>query len=138
MDPQRKCCGSCKEEYYRRPSFQAYQILRLAFTIVPILAGLDKFVNFLTNWEVYLSPQFDVFHNPHTTMMVVGVVEIIAGIGVWLKPKYFSYIVALWLLAIIVNLLLQHTFYDIAARDFGLLLSAVALGRISSKYDICA
>lgn len=124
-----------KENYIRKPSYQAYQILHIAFALAPILAGLDKFFNFLTNWEQYLSPTFDIFGNPHTTMMIVGVVEIVAGLGVWLKPKIFSYIVALWLLGIIVNLLLLHNFYDIALRDFGLLLGALALGRLSSKYD---
>lgn len=120
----------CKE-----PSYQAYQILRFAFTVAPILAGLDKFSNFLTNWEQYLSTPFNVFGNPHTTMMVVGVIEIIAGIGVWLKPKVFAYIIVLWLLAIILNLLILQNFYDIALRDLGLLLGALALARLSHKYD---
>lgn len=124
-----------KENYSRKPSYQAYQILRFAFTVAPILAGLDKFFNVLTVWEQYLSAPFNVFGNPLTTMMVVGVVEIIAGIGVWFKPKIFSYIVALWLLAIIINLLILHNFYDIALRDLGLLLGALALGRLSSQYD---
>ena len=125
-----------QKEDYKEPSFQAYQILRFAFTVAPILAGLDKFFNFLTNWEQYLSSPFNVFGNPHTTMLVVGVIEIIAGIGVWLKPKFFAYIIVLWLLAIIINLLLLHNFYDIALRDLGLLLGALALGRLSHKYDI--
>lgn len=120
----------------RSPSYQAYQILRFAFTVAPILAGLDKFFNFLTIWEQYLSAPFNVFGNAHTTMMVVGVIEIIAGIGVWVKPKVFSYIVAFWLLAIIVNLLILNSFYDIALRDLGLLLGALALGRLSIKYDV--
>jgi len=120
---------------FHRPSFQAYEILRFAYTIAPILAGLDKFFNFLTNWEQYLSSPFNVFGNPHTTMMVVGVIEIIAGILVWVKPKIFAYIVALWLLAIIVNLLIIGNFYDIALRDLGLLLGALALARLSQDYD---
>ena len=117
------------------PSFQAYQILRFAFTVAPIIAGLDKFFNILVNWEIYLSSPFNVFGNPQTTMMVVGVIEIIAGILVWLKPKIFSYVVAIWLLAIIINLLILGSFYDIALRDLGLLLSALALGRLSQTYD---
>lgn len=125
-----------QKEDYKNPSYQAYQILRLAFIVAPILAGLDKFFNFLTVWEQYLASPFNVFGNPHTTMMVVGVIEIIAGIGVWLKPKIFSYVVALWLLAIIINLLSLHNFYDVALRDLGLLLGALALGRLSSKYDV--
>lgn len=124
-----------QKENYKEPSFQAYQILRFAFTVAPILAGLDKFFNFLTNWEQYLALPFNVFGNPHTTMMVVGVIEIIAGVGVWLKPKLFAYIIVLWLLGIIINLLLLHNFYDIALRDLGLLLGALALARLSHKYD---
>jgi uncharacterized membrane protein YphA (DoxX/SURF4 family) len=120
----------------RGASFDAYQILRFAFTIAPIIAGIDKFFNALTNWEKYLSTPFDVFGNPSTTMMVVGIIEIIAGIGVWLKPKFFSYIVAAWLLGIIINLLVLQNYYDIALRDLGLLLGAVALGRLSQRYDI--
>lgn len=124
----------CEQSGWSKPSYQAYQILHLGFTVAPILAGLDKFFNFLTNWQQYLSPQFDVLGNPHTTMMVVGLVEIIAGIGVWVKPKFFAYIVALWLAGIIANLLLLHNFYDIALRDLGLFLGALALARLSSKY----
>lgn len=116
-----------------KASYQAFLILRFAFTIAPILAGLDKFFNFLANWPDYLSTYFNVIGTPATTMMVVGVIEIIAGIGVWLKPKIFSYIVALWLFAIIINLLLLNNFYDIALRDFGLALSALALGSLSKN-----
>lgn len=123
-------------EDFKRPSYQAYLILRFAFTVAPILAGLDKFFNYLTSWERYLSAPFNVLGDAHTTMMVVGVIEIIAGIGVWFKPKIFAYIVALWLLGIIVNLLLLHNFYDVALRDLGLLLGALALGRLSAKYDV--
>lgn len=123
-----------KEALHKNPSFQAYQILRFAFTVAPILAGLDKFFNFLTVWEQYLSEPFNVFGSPHTTMVIVGLIEIIAGIGVWMKPKIFSYIVAAWLLAIILNLLILHNFYDVALRDLGLLLGALALGRLSVKY----
>jgi hypothetical protein len=124
-----------REDTRRNPSYQAFQILHFAFTIAPIVAGLDKFFNFLTHWEQYLSAPFNVFDNAHMTMMVVGVIEIIAGIGVWVKPKFFAYIVALWLLGIIINLLMTHHFYDIALRDLGLLLGALALGRLSEKYD---
>lgn len=124
-----------QDNLYKKPSYQAYQILHFAFIVAPILAGLDKFFYLLTNWQQYLSPTFDVFENPHVTMMVVGVIEIIAGFGVWFKPKIFAYIVALWLLGIIINLLLLHNFYDIALRDLGLLLGALALARLSVKYD---
>lgn len=127
MEKEGSCC--------KGPGYQAYQILHIGFAILPIIAGLDKFFNFLTNWEQYLSSPFNVFGNPHTTMMVVGVIEIIAGIGVWIKPKIFAYIVMLWLLGIIINLLIIGNFYDIALRDFGLLLGALALARLSVKAE---
>jgi hypothetical protein len=123
-----------KEVYHYQSSRQAYHILRFGFTILPIIAGLDKFFNYLTNWEQYLSSYFTFFENAYTTMLVVGVVEIIAGIGVWLKPKIFAYIVMLWLFGIIANLLLLERFYDIALRDFGLSLGVLALARLSSEY----
>lgn len=124
-----------KEACCKEPCYQAYQILRFTFTIAPILAGLDKFFNLLTHWEQYLSAPFNVFGDSHMTMMVVGAIEIIAGIGVWFKPQIFAYIVALWLLGIIINLLLLHNFYDVALRDLGLLLSALALARLSHKHS---
>lgn len=117
----------------QKSSYHAFLLLRFTFTIAPIIAGLDKFFNFLTNWSDYLSPYFNIIGTPETTMMIVGAIEIIAGIGVWLKPKYFSYIVALWLLAIIVNLLLLGQYYSIALRDLGLFLSALALGCLSKN-----
>lgn len=123
-----------KKGNYRNPSYQAYLLLCVAFTLASILAGLDKYFYVLTNWEKYLSPTFNVLGNSHTTMMAVGAIEVIVGIGVWLKPKIFAYLVALWLFAIIINLLTIH-FYDIALRDFGLLLGALALARLSVKYD---
>jgi uncharacterized membrane protein YphA (DoxX/SURF4 family) len=117
--------------------YQAFRILQVAFIILPILAGLDKFVYLLNNWSQYIAP--DVLRMirgyDRVFMYIVGVVEIIAGIGIIFKPKVFSYIVAIWLLLIIVNLLITGEWYDIALRDFGLLLAAVALGRLSDKYD---
>lgn len=113
--------------------YQGYQILHFGFAILPILSGLDKFFYFLTNWQQYLSAPFNILNNAQMTMMVVGVIEIIAGIGVWFKPRIFSYIVAVWLLAIIVNLLILQNYYDLALRDFGLLLGALALGRLSES-----
>ncbi|HSX13393.1 MAG TPA: hypothetical protein VLE96_03125 [Chlamydiales bacterium] len=120
-----------KRKNLKNPSYQAFQLLHIVFVIAPIWMGLDKFFNVLTNWEQYLSAQFNIFHNPHTTMMVVGIIEIIAGLGTWAKPKIFAYIVAVWLFGIIVNLLILGHFYDIALRDLGLLLSALALARLS-------
>lgn len=132
-----ECCSTKleKECCLHKPSYQAYQILRFAFTVAPILAGLDKFFNLLTHWEQYLSSPFNVFGNPHTTMMVVGAIEIIAGILVWVKPRIFAYVVSLWLLSIIINLLILGNFYDIALRDLGLLLGSLALARLSLEYD---
>lgn len=123
-----------KEACCTKASYHAYQILHFAYTVAPIVAGLDKFFNFLTNWSQYLSGPFNVLGNAHTTMLVVGVVEIIAGIGVWMKPRIFAVIVALWLLAIIINLLILGHFYDIALRDFGLFLGALALARLSCAH----
>ena len=119
-----------------RPSYQAYRILQAGFTALPILAGLDKFFNLTVDWEKYL-PAFVnnlVGGNGHAFMMAVGVIEIVAGIGVALKPRIFSYVVAAWLWAIIVNLLLIPGYYDVALRDFGLSLGALALGRLSAEY----
>ena len=118
-----------------RGSYAAFQILRFVFTVLPIVAGVTKFFNGPINWEQYLSPDFNLLGNAHNTMMVVGVVEIIAGILVWIKPKVFSYLVALWLLLIVVNLGMLHHFYDIMLRDIALLLSALALGAVAYQYD---
>ena len=120
-----------------RPSYQAYQILRAGFTAAPIIAGLDKFFNVLTNWTQYLSPMAGSILGGASQqfMYLVGVIEIVAGIGVFLKPKIFAYVVAAWLALIIVNLLLIPGYFDVALRDLGLLLGALALGRLSSIYD---
>src|ERR1041385_876584 len=119
------------------PSYQAYQILRTGFIVAPIVAGLDKFFHLLVNWDMYLAPGVNriLGGNGHQFMLFVGVVEIVAGIGVALKPRIFGYVVAAWLLGIIVNLLLVPGFYDIALRDLGLLLGALALGRLSERFD---
>jgi hypothetical protein len=120
----------------KEEGFQAFRILQFTFVVAPIVAGLDKFFNLLTYWPNYLSPFASNFLNQHNQefMMAAGVVEILAGIGVALKPKIFSYIVFLWLLGIIANLLLAGQFFDIALRDLGLALSALALARLSRKY----
>jgi hypothetical protein len=119
------------------PSYQAYQILRVGFTVAPVLAGLDKFFGLLTNWDKYLAPQVNsaLGGNGHLFMQAVGVIEIIAGIGVFLKPKIFGYVVGLWLVGIIVNLLLIGGYLDVALRDLGLALGAFALARLAAVYD---
>jgi uncharacterized membrane protein YphA (DoxX/SURF4 family) len=116
--------------------YQAFRILQVAFIIAPILAGLDKFFYYLTNWSRYLSPVALQFMqgNERYFMMAVGIVEIVVGIGVIFKPRLFAYIIVAWLLCIIINLLLLREFFDIALRDFGLLLAALALAKLSRKF----
>jgi uncharacterized membrane protein YphA (DoxX/SURF4 family) len=120
-----------------RPGYQAYQILRLGFTVAPIVAGLDKFLHLLVNWDQYLPPAVDYLTggHGHQLMLAVGIIEIVAGIGVAIKPKVFAYVVAAWLLLIVVNLLLIPGYYDVALRDFGLSLGALALARLSHEYS---
>ena len=120
----------------RRYSYQAFQILRFAFIVAPILAGLDKFFHLLVDWDKYLPPIVNnlVGGHGHQLMLAVGVIEIVAGIGVFLKPRIFAYIVAAWLLIIILNLLAIPGYFDIALRDFGLLLGAFALARLSQVF----
>jgi uncharacterized membrane protein YphA (DoxX/SURF4 family) len=118
------------------PAFQAFVILRFGFTVAPILAGLDKFLHILTDWDKYLPPVVNKMlgGHGHEFMMVVGVIEIIAGIGVALKPRIFAYVVAVWLILIIINLLLIPGYFDVALRDLGLSLGALALGRLSERF----
>ncbi len=119
------------------PIYQGYQILHIGFAVAPIVAGMDKFLHLLTNWDSYLAPAVAKISpiSVHSFMSGVGVVEIVAGILVALKPSIGAYVVALWLLGIILNLLLLSGYYDIALRDFGLLLGALALGRLSVVFD---
>ena len=121
----------------RDAGHDAFTMLRIAFTVAPILFGLDKFFNVLVDWEIYLAPWINdiVPGNASTAMHLVGVVEILAGIGVALKPRYGAYIVAAWLGGIIIDLLTYSGYYDIALRDFGLMLGALTLARLASKYD---
>ena len=120
------------------PAYQAYRILQFGFIVAPILAGADKFFHLLVDWDMYLAPVINriLRGHGHAFMLVVGVIEIVAGIGVLILPRIFSYIVALWLLGIIVNLLLVPGFYDIALRDLGLCLGALALGRLSGQFAV--
>jgi len=119
------------------PAYQAYQILRFGFTVAPIIAGLDKFTHLLVNWDQYLPATVNnlLGGHGHQFMLVVGVIEIVAGIGVFLKPKIFAYVVSAWLLLIIVNLLMIPGYFDVALRDLGLSLGALALGRLSQDFD---
>ncbi len=122
------------------PAYGAYRILHLGFIVLPILMGLDKFVGLLTDWPGYLAPwivELSPF-SAQTAMYVVGVVEIVAGVAVALKPRFAAYIVAAWLAGIIINLLSYSGFYDVALRDFGLLIAAIALARLAAYYDRAA
>ena len=115
------------------PSYQAYLLLRTVFTVAPILFGVDKFANVMTDWPMYLAPWIDGIlpGSAATAMYIVGVIEIAAGILVAVAPRIGAYVVALWLAGIIVNLLTMPGFYDVALRDFGLLVGALALGRLA-------
>ena len=119
------------------PAYEAYQILHVGFVVAPLVAGLDKFFNLLVNWEQYLPPFVNkmVGGHGHELMLIAGVIEIIAGVGVLLKPKFFAYVVSAWLLMIVVNLLLIPGYYDVALRDFGPALGALALARLSHEFD---
>ena len=116
-----------------RPS----RCMRLAFTVAPIAFGIDKFFNVMVDWPTYLAPWINDIA-PGTGqqfMYFVGVTEILAGIIVALKPRYGAYIVAAWLAGIVINLLTYSGYYDIALRDFGLMLAALTLARLASVYD---
>ena len=121
----------------QNPTYQAYQILHWGFVAAPVIAGADKFLHLLTNWDQYLAPALGRLSpfGAHGTMLVVGVVEIVAGLVVALKPRLGAYVVAAWLVGIILDLLILGSFFDVALRDFGLFLAALALGRLSEVYD---
>ncbi|MFF4561939.1 hypothetical protein [Streptomyces sp. NPDC001435] len=118
------------------PGYQAFVILRTGFTVAPILFGLDKFANLLVDWPTYLAPWINdvVPGSAQAAMYAVGVIEIVAGLAVALAPRFGGWLVAGWLAGIIVNLLTIPGHYDIALRDFGLLLGALALARLAQAY----
>src|SRR5436309_12614999 len=124
-------------ERFADPTFQAFTLLRIGFTVAPILFGLDKFLNWLVDWRIYLAPQFNdlIPGNAHQAMLAVGVIEIAAGVAVALKPRFGGCLVAAWLGGIIINLLVQANYYDVALRDFGLLLGALTLARLAVVFD---
>jgi uncharacterized membrane protein YphA (DoxX/SURF4 family) len=115
------------------PARQAFVLLRTAFTIAPIAFGLDKFFNLLADWPVYLAPWVDQLlpGTAQQAMYAVGVIEIVAGLVVAIRPRWGAPLVAVWLAAIIVNLLILGNFYDVALRDFGLLVAALALTQLA-------
>jgi hypothetical protein len=121
---------------FEDPAYQAFWLLRVAFVVAPILFGLDKFAHVLVDWDRYLAPEFaDLFNTqPHTLMYAVGAIEIVAGLVVAIRPRFGGYLVAAWLAGIIFNLLLMADYYDIALRDFGLLLAALTLARLAAAF----
>jgi uncharacterized membrane protein YphA (DoxX/SURF4 family) len=126
------------ETLRRDPAAQAFLLLRIAFVVAPIVFGIDKFANVLTDdWTRYLASQFNdiIPGNASDAMHIVGVVEIVAGLVVAVTPRFGGFLVAAWLGGIIVSLLLVGGYGDIAMRDFGLLLSALTLARLASAFD---
>lgn len=121
---------------YTRPAYQAFLTLYAGFVALPVIAGADKFFHLLVNWDQYLAPAVANLLpvSGHTFMLVVGVIEMAAGVLVALWPRVGAYVVALWLWGIILNLLLAGGFFDIALRDFGLSLGALALGRLAAEF----
>ena len=118
------------------PAYQAYWVLRIGFTVAPILFGLDKFFHVLVDWDTYLAgPVDDVIPGSgHTAMLVVGGIEIGDGLVTAVLPRVGGYLVAAWLLGIIANLLIKGEYYDIALRDFGLALGALSLARLATGF----
>ena len=121
----------------REAGYQAFALLRIAFTVAPIAFGLDKFFNVMVDWPIYLAPWINDIApgSGQDFMYVVGAIEIVAGVLVALKPRYGAYVVAGWLGGIVINLLTHSGYYDIALRDFGLLLGALTLARLALSYD---
>src|SRR4051794_41629261 len=120
----------------RDPAYQAFLLLRSGFTLAPMLFGLDKFANLMTFWPKYLAHWIDAIvpGTAQQAMYAVGVVEVVAGLTVAIVPRFGAWLVAAWLAGIIVNLLTLPAFYDVALRDFGLLVAAVALARLAARY----
>ena len=139
MTPDHLAAGSgaaTNEARLDNPAYQAFWLLRIGLTVAPILFGLDKFTHVLVDWDGYLAPEFtDLFNaQAHTLMYFVGAIEIVAGLVVFLHPRFGGYLVATWLTGIIVNLLMTGDHYDIALRDFGLVLAALTLARLATAF----
>ncbi len=124
-------------ELARNPERQAYELLHWGFVAAPVIAGLDKWSELLADWDRYLAPPIarTLGGAAHGFMLVVGVVEVIAGLLVALRPRIGAYVVAAWLGGIILNLVASGQYFDVALRDFGLMLGALALGRLSLVHD---
>ncbi|HET8528060.1 MAG TPA: DoxX family membrane protein [Gaiellaceae bacterium] len=119
------------------PRYQAFALMRVAFTVAPIAFGIDKFFNGMVDWPKYLAPWVNDLMpgSAQGFMHFVGVVEIVAGLVVLVKPRYGAYLVAAWLAGIVTNLFSYPGWYDVAVRDFGLMLAALTLARLASVYD---
>jgi hypothetical protein len=119
------------------PRYQAFMLMRVGYVVLPLVMGIDKFFNGLTNWPQYLADWIDdiIPGTAQQFMYAVGVIEILAAIIVAIRPRYGAYIVAAWLGGIIINLVSYGEWYDVAVRDFGLMLGALTLGRLASVYD---
>jgi hypothetical protein len=132
--PTRAAPTDLMERLRSDPVQQGFWLLRIGFTVAPILFGLDKFADWLVDWRIYLAPEVNrlIPGDAHDAMLLIGIVEIVAGIVVALRPRFGGYLVAAWLGGIITNLLLQADFYDVALRDFGLLLAALTLARLAT------
>jgi hypothetical protein len=111
--------------------------LRVGYAVLPLWMGIDKFFNAMTDWPGYLAPWIVALlpFSAQTAMFVVGGIEVVAGLAVAIKPRYAAYVVTVWLAGIIINLLTYSGFYDVALRDFGLLLGALTLARLAAAYD---
>ena len=120
-----------------KESHQAFLVLRFGFTVAPIVAGFDKFLGLLTNWDKYLAPALSsgLGIAPHTFMRAVGVIEIVAGIVVAVRPRFGASIVAAWLVGIMANLVAVGGYLDVALRDLGLCLGAIALARLAEAEE---
>jgi uncharacterized membrane protein YphA (DoxX/SURF4 family) len=129
--------GQLWQRVQSEPAYGAFVLLRVGYAVLPLWMGIDKFFNSMTDWPGYLAPWIVTLlpFSAQTAMYVVGAIEIVAGLAVALKPRYAAYVVTVWLAGIIINLLTYSGFYDVALRDFGLLLGALALATLAAAYD---
>jgi uncharacterized membrane protein YphA (DoxX/SURF4 family) len=113
-------------------------ILRFTYGFVPIVAGLDKFTHLLTDWDKYLAPAVARLlpFNPHTFMLMVGVIEVVAGVIVLVRPKIGGYIVMAWLIGIAINLLVGGQYLDVAVRDLVMAVGAYALAKVAEATTV--
>jgi uncharacterized membrane protein YphA (DoxX/SURF4 family) len=126
-----------RDSAWSDPRYQAFLLMRLGYTVLPLAMGIDKFFNAMVSWPKYLAGWIDDIA-PGTAqqfMYFVGGVEILAGLLVLLKPRYAAYVVAAWLAGIVVNLFSTGEYWDVGVRDVGLMLGALTLGRLAAHYD---